>query len=169
MDLAALLDAVWNGTVAALVTTARVAVFVLPVMVGLELAREFGWLDRCSRQARPLCRRLGVPAELAPALTVGVALGLILGSGVVVQTARAHALDRRSLTLFFLFLGIFHAMFEETALFTALGGNGLVVLAARLGCALLAAGLYRAWLRRRAAGAGSVAPSAVPPSAAAGR
>lgn len=153
MTLSAVLDAAADGARSALLTTARVCLFVLPVLVGLELAREFGWLDRLSRRLHPACRRLGVPAELAPALTVGVTLGLILGSGVVIQSARAHPFERRTLTLFFVFLGVFHAMFEETAVFTALGGNGLVLVLTRLGCALAAAALFRAWLRRRAGAA----------------
>lgn len=159
-----LADAALDGILAAAAQLARLVLFVLPVMVGLELARALGWLQVLERRAEPACRWLGIPTALAPALTAGTTLGVILGSGVVIQTARARPFDPRTLNLLFVFVGVFHAMFEETAVVTSLGGSGLIMVATRFAFGLAAALAYRSWLARRGwRGAESPTPVAAGP------
>ena len=154
------LDALIDGLGEGLLLLLRVALFVAPVLILLEWARLTGRLDRITARLEPLCRRFDLPAELAPSLTVGTVLGVILGSGVVLETNRERPVAREQVTLLFVFVGIFHAIFEETAAVFAFGGNGLVMIATRFACAATAAWLYRRWLayRTRLLGGPLVAP-----------
>ena len=95
--------------------------------------------------------RLGLAPELAPSLTVGAVLGVILGSGVVLETSRERPVARDQVTLLFVFVGIFHAMLEETAAVFAFGGNGLIMVATRFAFGVAAFWVYRRWLDLRRA------------------
>lgn len=141
-----LLDAIATGTWQGLLMLLRIAAFIAPVLIALEWTRATGWLGRLTARLEPLCRRLDLPSELAPALTMGTVLGVILGSGVLLETTREHPVPRHQVTLLFVFVGIFHAMFEETVAIFAIGGNGLVMVLTRFAFAALAALLYRSWL-----------------------
>lgn len=155
-----LVDAIATGTWQGLLMLLRVALFIAPVLIALEWAKATGWLGRLTARLEPLCRRLDLPGELAPALTAGTVLGVILGSGVVLETTRDRHVPRHHVTLLFVFVGIFHAMFEETVAVFAIGGNGLIMVLTRFAFAAAAALLYRAWLgyRLRTLGSAALAP-----------
>ncbi|QBS36590.1 MULTISPECIES: hypothetical protein [Thermaerobacter] len=146
-----LIDAVVDGIGEGFRLLLRVALFVAPVLILLEWAKLTGRLDRLTHRLEPLCRRLGLAPELAPSLTVGAVLGVILGSGVVLETSRERPVARDQVTLLFVFVGIFHAMFEETAAVFAFGGNGLIMVATRFAFGVAAFWVYRRWLDLRRA------------------
>ena len=149
-----LLDAIVDGIGEGILLLLRIGLFVAPVLILLEWARLTGRLDRTTHRLEPVCRRLGLAPELAPSLTVGAVLGVILGSGVVLETTREQPVPRDQVTLLFVFVGIFHAMFEETAAIFAFGGNGLIMVTTRFAFGLAAFWVYRRWLALRPAALG---------------
>ena len=149
-----ILDAIVDGIGEGLLLLLRIGLFVAPVLILLEWAKITGRLDRLTQRLEPVCRRVGLAPELAPPLTVGAILGVILGSGVVLETTRERPVSRDQVTLLFVFVGIFHAMFEETAAIFAFGGNGLVMVATRFAFGLAAFWIYRNWLALRPAALG---------------
>lgn len=144
-----LMGAIAEGTWQGLLMLLRIGLFIAPVLIALEWAKATGWLGRLTGRLEPVCRRVDLPGELAPALTAGTVLGVILGSGVVLETTRERPVPRDRVTLLFVFVGIFHAMFEETVAVFAIGGNGLVMVVTRFAFGAAAALLYRTWLRYR--------------------
>ncbi|HEY8414679.1 MAG TPA: nucleoside recognition domain-containing protein [Thermaerobacter sp.] len=156
------IDAIVDGIRQGILLLLRVALFVTPVLILLEWAKLTGYLDRVTHRLEPLCRRFGLAPELAPSLTVGAVLGVILGSGVVLETSRDRPVARDQVTLLFVFVGIFHAMFEETAAVFAFGGNGLIMVTTRFAFGLAAFWAYRRWLALRPAALGGPSLAAEP-------
>ncbi|ADU51861.1 nucleoside recognition domain protein [Thermaerobacter marianensis DSM 12885] len=145
------IDAMVDGIGEGILLLLRIGLFVAPVLILLEWAKLTGRLARLTHRIEPLCRRLGLAPDLAPSLTVGAVLGVILGSGVVLEASRERPVARQQVTLLFVFVGIFHAMFEETAAVFAFGGNGLIMVTTRFAFGLAAFWLYRRWLALRRA------------------
>ncbi|WP_158507017.1 nucleoside recognition domain-containing protein [Symbiobacterium thermophilum] len=118
------------------------------LFIGIQILKDAGWLGRASRYMAPVLRPLRLPGEAGVPMAAGLGIGLTYGAGVLIQTAREGRLTRDELTVMCVFLGICHAIFEETVLFAAAGANGLLLLAIRLAAAALFGWLAaRAWLR----------------------
>ena len=69
---------------------------------------------------------------------LSVVIGLSYGAGVILQSAKEDELSQRDLYLLTYFLVAAHAVFEDTAIFVAVGVNGILLLLTRL----LIAGLF---------------------------
>ena len=116
----------------------RKVFFVLvPVVFTLEVlhaTRLFPWLvERVYR----FTRWLGFEKESLMPLLTGFVFGILLGAGVLISEAKANAQSRRQALLVGAFLGICHAVIEDTLIFVAVGASGLVILATRIPAAFI--------------------------------
>lgn len=142
----------WEGLIAGLLQVAQLWWLIL-LFIGIQILKDTGWLTRAARYMAPVLRPLRLPGEAGLPMAAGLGIGLTYGAGILVQTAREGRLSRDELTVMCVFLGICHAIFEETVLFAAAGANGLLLLAIRMGTASVAGWLAaRAWLRPAAYG-----------------
>lgn len=114
----------------------KLAIVVLPLMVALELSREYGLLNYLVKLTRPLTKAFKIQEESAFPLLVGLSFGLAFGAGVIIQSAQEGALNRRSLLLVTLFLACCHAVVEDTLIFVQVGANGWYLLALRVTVAM---------------------------------
>ncbi|MCG8400834.1 MAG: nucleoside recognition protein [Firmicutes bacterium] len=126
------------------------AAIVIPVMVVLELARDLNILDRVAGWLAPALRGLGLSPQAAFPLLVGIIFGISYGAGVLIEEARSGRLNWKDIFLINVFLSVCHAIVEDTALFIAVGANGLVILLGRFIAAILITYLISrtAWLER---------------------
>ncbi len=122
---------VWQGFLSG-VTKVLGLWWLIPLFIAIQLLKDSGWLERLSGAMRPLLASLRLPGEAGLPVVAGLAVGLTYGAGVILQTAEAGRLTRRELTTACVFLGICHALIEETILFTAIGTNGLLLIAIRV-------------------------------------
>ncbi len=115
----------------------KVLLVLLPIVVALEFLRStkiFSWLiERLHRGGR----LFGYRKEAMSPLITGAVFGIVLGAGVLIAETKAHGLSRRQALLVGTFLGICHAIFEDTLVFMVVGANGLILLGTRLSAALL--------------------------------
>jgi hypothetical protein len=125
-----LLSWIWEGFVSGVMKVAGLWWLVL-LFIAIQLLKDSGWLAKASRWMSPLLRPLRLPDEAGLPMIAGLAIGLTYGAGVILQTAEEGSLNREQLTVMCVFLGICHAVFEETILFTAAGSNGLLLVAIR--------------------------------------
>jgi len=120
---------------------------VMPIVILLEWLNStkfFPWLiGRIHRWGR----YLGFQRESLLPLLAGTVFGISLGAGVLIAEAKAHALPRKQTLLIGSFLGVCHAIFEDTIVFVAIGASGLVMVATRLPAALLVVMLISFLLR----------------------
>ena len=130
MDLA--LRVAWGG----LRSVVTLAIVVIPLMVLMQLARDYRVLERFLGFFAPFARLLGISRRAGLPLVVGLAFGLAYGAGIIVQTAREGGLSLKDRFLLVLFLVGCHAVVEDTLVFVAVGANGWVLLLCRLGTAM---------------------------------
>ena len=131
-----------------LVLCAELALVVLPLIVGYEMAKAYGVFERPWSRLRPALAFIGLgPGALVP-LLAGVFLGLLYGAGILVSVSREQGLASSERLALAVFLVTCHAVVEDTAIFVLLGGSAFWILAPRL---VLALGLTT-WLARRGKG-----------------
>lgn len=137
----------WEGFVSGVLKVLNLWWLIL-LFIAIQLLKDSGWLGRASKLMAPLLRPLRLPDEAGLPIVAGLSVGLTYGAGIIIQVAEEGQLTRDELTLTCVFLGICHAIIEETVLVSAAGANGLLLLAVRFGAAaLFAVGLsrYLAW------------------------
>jgi Fe2+ transport system protein B len=114
------------------------------LFIGIQILKDSGWLAKMSRWMRPLLRSLRLPDDAALPVVAGLGIGVTYGSGVILQAAEEGKLTAAELTVTCVFVGICHAVIEETVLFAAAGTNGALLLAVRA-----ATGYVFGWLASR--------------------
>ncbi len=130
---------------------------IVPLMIGIELLREWRVLDRFAGAAAPVARWLGLSGKAALPLISGIVFGLAYGAGVIIEAAREDGLSRKDCTLLCVFLVACHAVIEDTLLFVPFGVNPVALLGSRILIAVLMTILLSRWLllvERRGKGVG---------------
>ena len=126
-------------------TVGKVALIVIPVITLMELARHFKWLDRLQERTGRIMGILKLPPQAAFPLLVGMFFGLLYGAALIIDYIREGYLKPRDVTVLAIFLSLNHAVIEDTAVFSAVGANPLVLLPFRLLTAIICTRLM-AWI-----------------------
>ncbi len=138
-----------TATIAGLVALLlKVLAIVVPLMVVLEVSREFKALDRLTAAAYPFARRLGYRRESIYPLLAGVIFGISYGGGVLISESQSGRVGPKQMFLIALFLGMCHAVFEDTLLFAAQGANGWIIIVSRITLAVMVVGGTSLLMRR---------------------
>ncbi|KUO76092.1 MAG: hypothetical protein APF77_00505 [Clostridia bacterium BRH_c25] len=123
-------------------TILKMIFIIIPLLIAIECLKDMGWLEKISLRFQGVTRFLRLPGEAALGLIVGLFIGVVLGSGVIMKITEEVKMTRTQINIMFVFIGICHAVIEETILFTAIGANGAVILAGRLITSLLFGFMY---------------------------
>lgn len=115
----------------------QLAIIVIPLMVVIQVLKELKWLDVFARWVSPFTRLLGMKENTSMTLAAGIAFGLALGAGVMIQAVKEDNVSNKDLTLAFIFLVACHAVVEDTLIFIPLGIPVLPLLLIRLVTAIL--------------------------------
>jgi hypothetical protein len=125
----------------------KVFCIVVPLMVLLEVFKEFDLIGKITRPIRAPARLLGFYEESIYPLLAGIIFGISYGGGVLIGESDSGRIKGDQKFLVALYLGLCHAVFEDTLIFAALGANGIIVLTARLILAGTVVGIVSAILR----------------------
>ncbi|OYD07560.1 hypothetical protein CHM34_11065 [Paludifilum halophilum] len=115
----------------------QLAVIVIPLMLGIQVMRDLGFLDRFAEWMKPLMKPLGIAPRGSVTLTSGLLIGLSFGAGVILQQTREKRFTRREITLILIFLACCHGVIEDTLIFVPLGIPVWPLLFIRLIAAIL--------------------------------
>lgn len=132
-----------------LLTMGQIAMIVFPILMVLRFAREAQIINKVSNYFEPLTRRLYMSKEATFPLIVGIVFGLTYGAGVIVQAAKEGRLTVRDMLLINVFLGLNHAIFEDTFLFAAIGANPWWIFITRFLLAIVFTYLVGRWIVSR--------------------
>jgi spore maturation protein SpmB len=121
-----------QGLSASFLALGKIALILFPLLILIEIAKELGWLDWATRKVAGLLRRLELPERAALPLAAGIIIGLTYSAGILLGAVKEKGWTERELTLLWIFLGLNHAIIEDTAIFAALGIPALAVLLVRL-------------------------------------
>ena len=115
----------------------KVFVIVVPLITLLEWAQRQRWFTQMVNSIQPLFRPLGFRQNALFPLLTGLIFGISYGAGVLIPQARSGELDPKQIFLVASFLGICHALVEDTLLFVAVGASAWILPCTRFAVALI--------------------------------
>jgi hypothetical protein len=115
----------------------KVFLIVVPLMILLEISREFKILDKLIAASYPVTRRIGLKRDSIYPLVAGIIFGISYGAGVLIGESDSGRIKGNQMFLVALFLGICHSILEDTLLFAAQGANGFIILGVRIPLAII--------------------------------
>lgn len=110
----------------------KMTLIIIPIMVILEVLRDLGIMDKIASLFSPIVNIYGMKKESGFPLVIGIIIGISYGAGLIFRSAKEDKLPKRDLYLITYFLVSAHAVFEDTAVFAALGVNGFLLLSTRV-------------------------------------
>ncbi|MHB1393669.1 MAG: nucleoside recognition domain-containing protein [Clostridia bacterium] len=126
-------------------TILKITIIIIPLLIAIECLKDMGWLEKISSRFQGFTKLLRLPGEAALGLIVAIFVGLLFGSGVIMKITNEVKMTRTQLNILFTFIGICHAVIEETMIFTAIGANGIIVLLGRI-LSSLVFGIMYTWI-----------------------
>ena len=109
-----------------------IAIIVIPLMVVMEILKDFKVLDKLAKMMSPVAKLLGISEKSTFPLIIGLTLGLSYGAGAIIQSSKEGDLSKKDLYLLIIFLVACHSVFEDTLLFVSIGANGWLLLTIRI-------------------------------------
>lgn len=127
-----MIDVLIQGLTGSFKSIYSIAIIVIPLMVVLQVAKDFNILDRISKFFEFLTKFFNMSKESTLPLLVGIIFGLSYGAGVIIQSSKEGNLSKKDMFLISVFLVTCHAVVEDTLIFVAVGANGYVLLVLRV-------------------------------------
>lgn len=93
------------------------------VFILLEIVKKLGLIDKADKTIGKPIKWLGLKSASAAPLVTGIVLGIIYGAGIIDDLIKEQNIRPRQVFLIAIFLGMCHALFEDTGLFLAIGAN----------------------------------------------
>ena len=128
-------------------TIFKMTVIIVPLLIGIEYLKEIGWMEKLSAKLRKVSKLIELPGEAALGMIVAYSVGLVFGSGVIIRIKKEVEMTRKQINTMFIFIGMCHAVVEETIIFTAVGANGVIVMVSRVLASFLF-GLLYVWIAK---------------------
>ncbi|MBE0462059.1 MAG: nucleoside recognition domain-containing protein [Halomonadaceae bacterium] len=134
---------VW--TVSQLQTLAAIWVVIIALVALLDVLKRWGVERWIHRGLNPLLKLLGIGPQAASITVIGFTLGLSYGAGLLIRDVKNGILSKRDSVLALCFLSLCHSVIEDTLLFVMLGADIFIILAARLGFAVVLVMIIARW------------------------
>ncbi len=115
---------------------------IMPLMVVLELAKEFNLIVYLTKMIAPVLKIMGLDRSTGMLWLTASVFGLAYGSAVIVEETGSNNFSKEELTRLHLSIGINHAMIEDPALFLPLGLPVVWLWLPRIVAAIIATYLY---------------------------
>ncbi|WP_350344864.1 nucleoside recognition domain-containing protein [Proteinivorax tanatarense] len=132
---------------AAILDIINLAVIIIPLLIFIEFLKEYRALEKIGNIFCPVTKVLGLPRQSAVPLSIGLFVGLTYGAGVIMTLAKEQNFSKKELTGLLIFVGICHAILEETIIFARIGASWHWILFFRILSAVLATLLYKKWAK----------------------
>jgi hypothetical protein len=131
--LAVIKEAFWGS----LNSIKTIALILVPMMIFLQIARDYRLLDKVSNSLWGFARILGISKDAIFPLLVGIFFGISYGAGVIIETSKQGNLTKKDLLLIVIFLITCHGIVEDTLIFVVIGANGWLLVLLRTIVAIL--------------------------------
>ncbi len=109
-----------------------VFVIIMPLMIALEISRGYGILEKIVKGIAPAIEFLGFKKDSVFPLLAGMLFGISYGAGVLIGETKKGRIGSDQAFLVAVFLGLFHAIMEDTLLFVAQGAVWWILVLPRL-------------------------------------
>lgn len=128
---------VYQGIESAVIGIVQLSFIVIPIMIFIQIMKDFKWLKLFSKFMSPLTRLLRINENTSTTLVAGLLFGITYGAGVMIQAVKEDGVRKRDIYLVTIFLVACHAVIEDTLLFVPLGIPIWPLLVIRLVVAIL--------------------------------
>lgn len=125
-----------------------VFIIVVPLLILLEIIRYHGILKKAINYISPLTRKIGFENESVFPVIAGVIFGLSYGAGVIIGETQKGRISGNQAFLIAVYLGLFHAVIEDTLLFTTQGAVWWILLGVRFVVSTAITAFIGLWLRK---------------------
>lgn len=115
----------------------KMAIIITIILVILEILRSLGVIDFLNKWLYTLTRFLGISKGSSLPLFIGIFIGITYGAASIIESYQQKEMSKKDVVLVSTFLCLCHAIIEDTLLFVALGANLWVIIAARIGLAII--------------------------------
>ncbi|RKQ35556.1 nucleoside recognition domain-containing protein [Oceanobacillus halophilus] len=126
-----------HGIETAAIAIGQLALIVIPLMVIMQVLREYGWLEKLSDMLAPFMKVLGMDKNTSMTMVAGLTIGLAYGAGLMIQAVKEDGVSKKDMYLALIFLVSCHAVVEDTLIFIPLGIPVWPLLIIRLTTAIL--------------------------------
>lgn len=126
-----------------------VFIIVVPLLILLEIIRYHGILEKVIGYVSPFTRKLGFENESVFPVIAGILFGLSYGAGVIIGETQKGRISGNQAFLIAVYLGLFHAVIEDTLLFTTQGAVWWILIGVRFVASTLITAFIGFWLRKR--------------------
>ncbi len=120
----------------------QILFIIIPLMVVLELAKEFNTIYYITKAISPVLFLLGLNKRTGILWLTAATFGLAYGSAVLVEETKTKSFSKLEIIPLHLSIGINHAMIEDPALFLPLGISPVWLWIPRLIAAIAATYLF---------------------------
>jgi len=110
---------------------------IMPLLILLEVFREFGLIAKVASYLNPCTRLIGIKDNSVFPLLAGIIFGISYGAGVLISESKSGRISRQQAFLIAIFLAVCHAIIEDTLLFVAFGAIGWIAVTVRFSLAII--------------------------------
>ncbi len=146
MEWSNFIPEIWNGSLGLM---KQLAIVIFPLFIIIEITEEIGLLEVISKLFKKLLTIFNLPKEASLPIIIGQTFGLVFGAGLLLRCTTDDILKPDELMTISILFAICHAVFEDTFLFIAIGGNGLIILGSRIFLALIFTFLFGKYRKYR--------------------
>ena len=127
----------WGWVLGECYNLVQIFVIVCAVMMCNRLINAFRISDAVGYLLSPLLRILGISKQAVNIVIVGLVLGILYGSGVIIQAVREGKISSADAFSTMSLMSLAHALIEDTILLALLGGSIWGLLGVRLVLAII--------------------------------
>lgn len=120
-------DILKEATLGSISSAWRMALIIVPLMIAMEVLKDLGVLDAIAHFFSPVVKIFGMKKESGFPMLVGLFIGISYGAGIIFQATKEGDIPKRDIYLIIYFLVAAHAIFEDTAIFMAVGVNPFIL------------------------------------------
>lgn len=129
-------------------TLKQLAVIVFPLFIGVEIIDHLGVLEKISQFFHKGLSHLELPDEASLPLIIAQIFGLLYGAGLIIRATDQENITSGDIMSISIFFALCHAVFEDTLLFAAIGGNAFIILSIRVILAFITTYFYGIYRRK---------------------
>lgn len=134
MDWSNFIPEIWHGSLGLM---KQLAIVIFPLFIIIEITEKIGLLQKISNLFKKVLSVFNLPKEASLPIIIGQTFGLVFGAGLLLRCTADDILKPDELMSISILFAICHAVFEDTFLFVAIGGNGFIILGSRIILALI--------------------------------
>jgi hypothetical protein len=144
-----LLSSLKNWALSTFYLLLKIFGILMAVLIAMGVLRALNWIQYGIKALSPLLKVMGLSQKVGFVWGSGAVFGLVLGSAVILEEAKAGHISKKELEEVHLSIGIQHSLFEDPFLFLAMGLNPFWLWVPRLVMAILAVQVYNLWHKIR--------------------